>query len=197
MVNVVRFGLLGPLSVEHDGRRIDVRGLKQRALLVALLARPNQVVPAGELADIMWSGRPPTSVATTLRSHVKRLRQCLGDIGPDRILTSARGYLVRIEDAAELDVAAFTDGIHRGRSAMLDNDRPTALRELAAALGLWRGTPLSDVRVDYFTATLVPELERIRRQAEEWYGEALLAVMVGSSARTLPSPGTPAGTAHG
>jgi len=192
MVNVVRFGLLGPLSVEHDGCAVDVPGLKQRALLVALLARPNQVVPAGELADILWSRDQPASAATTLRSHVKRLRQCLGDIGPDRIVTCARGYLIRIDDAAELDVAAFTDGIHRGRSAMLDNDWPTAQHELATALRLWRGSPLSDVPVDYFTATLVPELERIRRQAEEWYAVAMLAVMVGSSARTLPTPGTPA-----
>ena len=194
MVNVVRFGLLGPLSVEHDGCPVDVPGLKQRALLVALLARPNQVVSAGELADIVWNRRPPPSVAATLRSHVKRLRRCLGDIGPDRIVTSARGYLIRIDDAAELDVAAFTDGIHRGRAAMLDNDWPTARHELANALRLWRGAPLSDVRVDYFTATLVPELERIRRQAEEWHAVAMLAVMVGSSARTLPSPGTPAHT---
>lgn len=194
MVNVLRFGLLGPLFVEVDGRRIDVPAPKQRALLVALLARPNQVVSAGELTDIVWNRRPPTSAVTTLRSYVKRLRRCLGDAGPDRIETSGSGYRIRIEDAAELDVAAFTDGIHRGREAMLDNDWEFAVHELGSALGLWRGTPLSDVRVDYFTVALVPELERIRRQAQEWHAESLLAVMVGSSGRTRPTPGTPAGT---
>jgi two-component SAPR family response regulator len=175
MVNVVRFGLLGPLLVEHNGHQLTLPSPKQRTLLAALLARPNQVVPVGELADIVWNRLPPASAVTTLRTHVKRLRRCLGQLGPDRITTSSAGYLVRIEDAAELDIAAFTDGIHRGHSCMLDNDWATAVGELRTALGLWRGTPLSDVTGDYFGAAMIPDLRRIRSQAEEWYVEATLA----------------------
>ncbi|SRR6266568_6011816 len=181
MVNVVRFGLLGPLLIEYDGLRLEVPGPKQRALLAALLARPNQVVPAVELADIVWNRKPPVSAVTTLRSHVKRLRRCLGHIGSERIATHAYGYLIRIDDAAELDAAAFTDGIHRGRAAMLDNDSVTAVAELRTALELWRGTPLTDVKADYFDTAVVPGLQRIRRLAEEWYAEALSAT-IGSSA---------------
>lgn len=175
MVNVVRFGLLGPLLIEYNGHELAVPSPKQRALLAALLARPNQVVPVGELADIVWNGHPPASAITTLRSHVKRLRRCLGQLGPDRITTSTAGYLIRIDDAAELDIAAFIDGIHRGRSGMLNNDWPTAVSELRTALALWRGTPLSDVSADYFGAVMIPDLRRIRLQAEEWYVESALA----------------------
>ena len=172
MVNVVRFGLLGPLLVEHNGCRLPVASPKQRALLAALLARPNQVVPVRELADIVWNRRPPASAVTTLRTHVKRLRRCLGALGPDRITTSSAGYLIRIDDAAELDIAAFTDGIHRGHSCMLENDWVSAAQELRTALGLWRGAPLSDVAGDYFSTAMIPDLRLIRSKAEDWYAEA-------------------------
>ena len=178
MVNVVRFGLLGPLLVEHNGYPVDVPGQKKKALLVALLARPNQVVTARELADVLWNGKPPASAVTTLRSHVKHLRRSLGRIGPERIATYPSGYLIRIEDATELDIAAFTDGIHRGRAGMLDNDWPTAIGELHAALALWRGRPLADVHADHFRRTLIPDLHRIRLQAELWYTEAMTPVAV-------------------
>jgi two-component SAPR family response regulator len=187
MVNVVRFGLLGPLLIECDGHKLAVPSPKQRALLAALLTRPNQVVPVGELADIVWNRHPPASAITTLRSHVKRLRRCLGHLGPDRITTSTAGYLIRIDDAAELDVAAFIDGIQRGRSGMLANDWPTAVTELRTALALWRGTPLSDVRADHFDTAMIPDLRRIRCQAREWYVEATLAAAISSHEFALPS----------
>lgn len=178
MVNEVRFGLLGPLLIEQDGRVVPVPAPKQRSLLVGLLARANQVVGADELVAIVWGRNPPPTAITTLRSHVKRLRECLGAIGTERITTGSAGYLIRIDHANELDVAAFTDGIHRGRAGMLDHDWVTAASELGAALGLWRGVPLVDVEADYFRVGLVRELERLRAQAAGWYAETLSELAV-------------------
>lgn len=51
-------------------------GARQRILLAALLVRANRVVPAAELAQIVWNGAPPAGAAA-LRTQVMRLRRAL------------------------------------------------------------------------------------------------------------------------
>ncbi len=56
----MRLGILGPLVVADDrGHEIRVAAARQRALLAALLVRANRIVPADELADIVWDSTPP------------------------------------------------------------------------------------------------------------------------------------------
>ena len=58
---------------------------KQRTLLAALLAHAGEVIPADELAELLWEGSPPLSARVTLQNYVKRLRQALGPAGQARL----------------------------------------------------------------------------------------------------------------
>ena len=104
----MEFGLLGPLTVRVGGSGVTVTAGKQRVLLAALLLRANQVVPAAELGRFIWDGSPPETARVTLQNYIKRLRQVLGQIGPERIVTRPAGYLIELEPG-ELDVARFSE----------------------------------------------------------------------------------------
>jgi DNA-binding SARP family transcriptional activator len=81
----MRFELLGLLQVDDGAGGVrPVAGARQRMLLAALLVRVNRVIPAGELADIVWDGAPPAGAAA-LRTQVLRLRRALGPDAAARI----------------------------------------------------------------------------------------------------------------
>jgi hypothetical protein len=61
----------------RSGRCAPGARARQRALLATLLVRANQMVPAGELAEIVWDGARPAGAAA-LRTQVMRLRRTLG-----------------------------------------------------------------------------------------------------------------------
>jgi polynucleotide 5'-kinase involved in rRNA processing len=82
----MRFGLLGPLVVSSDEHTpVQVRGLKVRTLLAALLCRPGQPVPADALFDAHLVGRSDQvhAVSAALWSAAKARRPVLGIVcGP-------------------------------------------------------------------------------------------------------------------
>ena len=82
----MRVSLLGPLVVaDGSGQPVALGGPRLRILLAALLLRAGIPVPAGELAEMVWDGSPPSGAVSTLRSYVRRLRRALGDRrGADR-----------------------------------------------------------------------------------------------------------------
>jgi DNA-binding SARP family transcriptional activator len=55
----VRIGILGPLTVERDGRRLEVAGGRLKALLARLAVEVGQPVSAMRLADAIWDGELP------------------------------------------------------------------------------------------------------------------------------------------
>ena len=55
----MEFRILGPLEVLHDGRRLDLGGAKQRALLAVLLLHANEVVSSDRLIDALWDDEAP------------------------------------------------------------------------------------------------------------------------------------------
>ena len=59
MASGPQFRLLGPLEVRLDGSSVVLRAGKHRALLAALLLRPNRVVPVTELVEHVWGDAPP------------------------------------------------------------------------------------------------------------------------------------------
>ena len=73
----MNFGILGPLEVTDDGRRVELGGRKQRALLAILLLHANEVVSADKLIDELWGETPPPTAAKTLQAHVSRLRRSI------------------------------------------------------------------------------------------------------------------------
>jgi DNA-binding SARP family transcriptional activator/tetratricopeptide (TPR) repeat protein len=159
------FFLLGPLGVRTDGTPVPVAAAKRRALLAALLLRANQVVPVGDLAEVLWGEGLPSDARSGVQNYVMRLRQALGAAG-SRITTQPQGYLIRVE-AGELDLDRFEGLLRDARTASRQARWPDAAGHAAAALALWRGEPLADLGSDMLSAREGPRLSELRLQALE------------------------------
>ncbi|MFD5919582.1 BTAD domain-containing putative transcriptional regulator [Kitasatospora sp. NPDC058201] len=140
----MQFRMLGPLSVQVDGRECAVSAPRQRVVLALLLINANHVVSVDRIAAAVWDGGPPPSASATVRTYVMRLRQVLGAVAGRRIRTQAPGYLIDLAED-ETDLGRFT--AHRSRAAahVRAGELERASVEYAAALALWRGDPLVDI----------------------------------------------------
>lgn len=180
----MEFRLLGPVEVSRAGELLPVGGARDRALLAALLLRANEVAPVGYLVEAAWE-RPPASPDTNLRTYVSRLRRRLADAAPDddaRVVTRDGGYLFVVRPG-ELDVAEFERHSDHGREALAAGDHAAAAEAFGAALALWRGDPLPDLR---HGPTLEAELTRLRgRRLDALEGYARARIEVGRAADVI------------
>jgi hypothetical protein len=71
-------------------------------------------------------------------------------------------------DPGNLDVQVFQDRLRRGRAAHRGGDWALASGELGAALTLWRGEPLPDLRAAGLLAEATARWSEQRLQALEW-----------------------------
>ena len=177
------FGILGPLLVRDGDDVVGVPAGRQRVLLAALLVNVCTVIPADALTEIMWDGKPPAGAATTLRSHVMRLRRVLGPVAGARVLTQYPGYVIQAAEH-EVDLLRFTCLCREGGAAVRVGEWARASEALVEALGLWRGDPLSDVPSELLRRDEVPRLEQLRLQAVEWRMDARLHL--GDHAELVP-----------
>ncbi|WP_455771995.1 BTAD domain-containing putative transcriptional regulator [Streptomyces phaeochromogenes] len=179
MYSGLRFGLLGPTVVyDADGVPRPVNSAKGRVLLTALLLEPGRVVSVDVLKDALWGGTPPASAHASLQNHVTRLRRLLDD--PDRLRSVPPGYQLRVSEG-ELDVRLFETRIGAARAAHARRDWERAVTEAAAALGLWRGTPLTGMPPGLGGLSLVQRLQEARLFALECRHEAELELGRGMS----------------
>jgi predicted ATPase/DNA-binding SARP family transcriptional activator len=155
--------LLGPLSVEYDGRQASLGGPRQRSVLALLALEPNQVVPVEALIDRLWAGDPPASAANTLQSYVSHLRRALVGSGFE-IRTQSRGYALSGDEDA-IDVVRFERLLRDAGAAMDDGDTDKAVATVRAALTLWRGPALADFLYDEFAHAEASRLEDQRLDA--------------------------------
>jgi DNA-binding SARP family transcriptional activator len=159
------FCLLGPLVVRSETAVVPVPQGKQRAVLATLLLSAGQVVSLDELVVALWGAHPPPTARVAAQNHVMRLRRSLADAG-SRICTHPPGYLIRAE-ADEVDVARFGAYAAAARAAARDHAWEVAAARAGAALTLWRGEPLADVRSEVLALREVPRLAEMRLQALE------------------------------
>ena len=131
--------LLGPFEVRREGRRVELGGPKQRALLAMLALHANESVSAERLAMTVWGEDVPA--VNAVRVQMSRLRTALGE--PSVIATTTTGYRLDV-DPDNVDALRFERLARAG-----------AHRE---ALELWRGSPDS---------VEVPQLEELREAALE------------------------------
>ncbi len=172
----VEIGLLGPLEVRCDGVTVAIPPGKQRALLVALLLQAGRPVPAGQLADLLWSPDvPPPTALVALRNNVARLRRRLGPAGQRLIQTRSGGYVITA-GGFELDLVRMELELAASRAAARAGDWHLAAAHADSSLSLWRGEPLSDVDLPALTAEHVPRLNELRLQARELRIDAGLAL---------------------
>ncbi|MFC9927320.1 BTAD domain-containing putative transcriptional regulator [Streptomyces sp. NPDC127190] len=166
----------GPYEASPHSADEPIRSIgspKVRALLAALLLEPGRVVSVDSLKDALWGGAPPVSAQASLHNHVARLRRLLDD--PERLRAVPPGYLLRV-DHGELDIHVFDARVAEARAAHGRRDWPGVVRACVAALGLWRGTPLSGLPTDLGGYALVQRLEEARLLLLEWRYEAELAL---------------------
>ena len=169
----IRFALLGPLAVVDSGAQIALSSPVHRVLLAVLLLNANKPVSASELTDAIWDGTPPATARASLQNHVMRLRRVLGTTAGRRLVTRAPGYLIEVRDG-ELDVNSFEKLRDSGRSAARRGAWPDATSRLLAALNLWTGEPLSNVRPCHLLAAEAQRLTELRLQTMELRLEAEL-----------------------
>jgi DNA-binding SARP family transcriptional activator len=187
----MQFRILGPVEVQDDrtGLRILPTGVKQRALLGALVVKAGHSVSVHRLIDELWGEHPPANAANALQAHVTRLRRLLsgphpdGGPGPDEgpnpggeqhpwIVTRALGYALQL-DPRETDAARFHHLTTQGRQALL-NDPGQAAELLRRALSLWRGPALEGSLLGDICAVESAQLEEHRLAALEMMYDACL-----------------------
>ncbi|MFD5828908.1 BTAD domain-containing putative transcriptional regulator [Lentzea sp. NPDC060358] len=168
-----QFRLLGPMEVRLQGSPVVLRAGKHRALLAALLLRPNRVVPVTELVEHVWGDAPPARTRGAVQTYVMRLRSALGD--PSLVQTAADGYRMRVDPLA-VDVHRFADAAARGRAAAAADDLVTARKAFAEALELWRGPVLSDVPSETLHAEHAPRLTELLMTVHEQRVDVELAL---------------------
>jgi DNA-binding SARP family transcriptional activator/tetratricopeptide (TPR) repeat protein len=169
----VRFAVLGPLAVVDSGAQIALSSPVHRVLLAVLLLHANKPVSAGELTEAIWDGAPPATARTSLQNHVMRLRRVLGTTVGLRLVTRAPGYLIEVRDG-ELDLDSFGKLRDSGRSAARRGAWLDAASWSLAALSLWTGEPLANVRACGLLAAETQRLTELRLQTMELRLEAEL-----------------------
>lgn len=129
--------LLGPMSLEIDGRSVAVARPQVRQAITALASAAGRSASADVLIEELWPDALPVNPRKSLNVVMSRLRAALG---PDdqHLVTVGDGYRL---DAVDLDLEAFIDKIDTGRHT----SGRAALTALTEALAMWRGTPLTDL----------------------------------------------------
>ncbi len=144
---MLEFRVLGPAVILRDGRAETLSGRLQRTLLAMLLARADRPVPVDVLTDALWGDNQDLRVEQKLQIHVHRLRRTLGE--PDRLSYVVEGYRLRVLPG-ELDAERFESLVAEAVGIARQEPR-RAVAALHEALGLWGGTPFTDMDVPVLT----------------------------------------------
>jgi predicted ATPase/DNA-binding SARP family transcriptional activator len=153
----MQFGILGPLEVLHDGVRLQLGGVRRRAVLARLLLDVGRPVSADRLIDDVWADEPPATARKNLQKYVLELRRLLTE---PVLTTVAGGYLLDVTPD-QVDARRF--------------ERLTEAGEYDAALGLWRGEVLADLSAYGFVAAERVRLGELRFLAQQGRIEQNLA----------------------
>ncbi|SDJ88351.1 DNA-binding transcriptional activator of the SARP family [Lentzea albidocapillata subsp. violacea] len=147
----VRFGVLGPLLVTHEGRDVRIPAGQPQQVLVLLLLHTGQTVSVDHLMSILWDGDPPASARKAVQVHVSQLRRALKDLPGVSLEWSRQGYRLDIPERS-LDLRLFRDA--------QDPDE---------ALGYWRGPALAELTTNTQLANQLEEerLAAVERRADK------------------------------
>lgn len=173
----LRLDLLGPLRGWSGDRRLELGPLRQQAFLAVLALRPNQVVPADELVELVWNDAPPSSGTRIVPTYAYRLRQLL----PEDVLVSSRdGYSLRIAPEA-LDLTRFERLVS---AAHATDDLDEAAANLSEALALFKGEPLGGLPGHYVSVGQAAG----RAQHGQWWGLPRVRLVLRASAAGPAAP---------
>lgn len=172
--------VLGLVEASVDGRPVDLGAPRQRCVLAVLALEPNRVVPVDRLIDAVWDTDLPATPKTSVWSYVSRLRKAFADVDGVSLARRTGGY--------RLDITPEAVDLHRFR-ALLAQARATpdlaeADRTFRAALALWRGAPLGDVRTSWLEQRVCAGLEQEYLDAVE--DQYACRLRLGAHAESVP-----------
>jgi DNA-binding SARP family transcriptional activator/pimeloyl-ACP methyl ester carboxylesterase len=172
----MRLGVLGAVTAwDVEGRELPLPGVRQQALLAALLARSGDVVSGDRLTDLLWEGDQPERPEAALQSQVHRLRRALQPVS-DVVTLSTRpggGYVLSVP-AEHVDAGRFTALVDAAGQAGLDEQ--ARVDRLDEALRLWRGPAYGQFAGSEIARVAAVRLDETRLSAVEARAEALLAL---------------------
>lgn len=163
--SIIRFQLLGPLSIAHGPETVVLKPSKPTSLLAALLLHPNTVVSTAYLLRAVWDEEPPATARAALQTCVLRLRRLFAKYGISATTIEAvpGGYRMHC-DTKTLDLVQFRALAARAGTAAGPGEELYRLRE---ALSLWQGQPLANVASRLLQDDAVPALEQERLRVLE------------------------------
>ncbi|GAA1374936.1 hypothetical protein GCM10009612_71010 [Streptomyces beijiangensis] len=174
MGDTVQIKVLGPLSAEVNGTSIVPTAGKPRQILSLMALYPGRVMPVPMLMEELWDTAPPASALTTLQTYILQLRRKLGTaMGPgspagvrDVLATRHGGYLLQIDDDC-VDVHQYEKLLREGSTAFETGDNEVSAARFRAALALWNGAPLVDVKAGPVLDLEIRRLQESRLVAVE------------------------------
>jgi DNA-binding SARP family transcriptional activator/tetratricopeptide (TPR) repeat protein len=168
----VNLCLLGEVSVEVDGRPVDLGPPRQRCVLAALAVDTDRVVPVDRLIARVWGAGMERRARATLHSYISRLRRALGPAEGVSITRRSGGYVLTADEAETVvDLHRFRELCATASGSPVSTTR--AVRSLTNALALWRGTALTGVDGEWVEAER-DRLEQERLAARHDLAEARL-----------------------
>ncbi|WP_067817054.1 BTAD domain-containing putative transcriptional regulator [Nocardia inohanensis] len=179
---VTRIGVLGPLHISVDGRRVPPGAPMQCAVLGRLVAAGGRVVPTDRLIDDLWAGDPPAKAVAALQVYIHNLRRIFEPDRPRRarsrvIVSESHGYALNLEPA-QVDSWQFEQLLHGHEAAMRDPaGRPDPLeqsRVLDAALACWHGAAFESFAGMPWAAQETARLAALRLTALELRAQVAL-----------------------
>ncbi|EXG82050.1 AfsR/SARP family transcriptional regulator [Cryptosporangium arvum] len=137
---MLRFTILGPVSIRHGDAEAEIGGRQPRVVLALLLSAAGSSVSVSEIVDTLWEEDPPLSAVNVVHRFIGMLRRVIEPDLPVRtagnyIVRSAAGYRLRA-DAQTLDLLRFRALAGQARQTV---EPDGAIRLYAEALRLWQG----------------------------------------------------------
>lgn len=151
----MRICLMGPLTVENDGKPLAIASRKARALLGYLVQREGMETARGTLTGLLWGERSEAQARASLRQTLSELRGALTPSSQDPIIANK-------ESVAWAPGSAWIDTRELASAAASEDE--DALREAAL---LMRGEFMEGLSIDEatFEHWLAGERERFRQLA--------------------------------
>jgi predicted ATPase/DNA-binding SARP family transcriptional activator len=170
---------LGALAVAVGTHEQPVVGTRGAAMLALLTIHVNSRVSVDALMEAAWGCDVTAGAASTLESHVWRLRKLLE---PDRdrrqapsvLVSDANGYRL-VGGPASVDSLSFAESAREVRDLLMAGHAASAIRRAESALALWRGKPYGAFGEADWAAPAVARLEELRGQLQECRIAALVA----------------------
>ncbi len=159
--------LLGPVQLFAGDGEITPSARKERALLALLALRADQVVPADLLIEELWPDLPPENGRRTLQVRIAALRRVLHEAGCDNAVQFlAPGYRLSTV-GIDVDWRRFLTLVDEGARQASSDELGDAAVTLRAALALWRGRALDDVKLSRHLERESDRLEQARLAATQ------------------------------